>query len=130
MRDFVQSYLRLPFTAAEIRRAIGIIRTNSVKLEGGRGRGEGAAIFPTYSYANHSCVCNTFTRKTGTRLELVAQVAQSNIPVEVSTKLRESFHYICNYKRDNTCVRPVRDFVCLFVPPPQLQIRGKKDWEF
>ena len=28
------------------------------------------------------------------------------------------------------CVRPVRDFVCLFVPPPQLQIRGKKDWEF
>ena len=94
MRDFVQSYLRLPFTAAEIRRAIGIIRTNSVKLEGGRGRGEGAAIFPTYSYANHSCVCNTFTRKTGTRLELVAQVAQSNTPVEVSTQLRESFHYI------------------------------------
>ena len=80
MRDFVQSYLRLPFTAAEIRRAIGIIRTNSVKLEGGRGRGEGAAIFPTYSYANHSCVCNTFTRKTGTRLELVAQVAQCNTP--------------------------------------------------
>ena len=94
MRDFVQSYLRLPFTAAEIRRAIGIIRTNSVKLEGGRGRGEGAAIFPTYSYANHSCVCNTFTRKTGTRLELVAQVARSNTPVEVSTQLRESFYYI------------------------------------
>ena len=98
MRDFVQNYLRLPFTAAEIRRAIGIIRTNSVKLEGGRGRGEGAAIFPTYSYANHSCVCNTFTRKTGTRLELVAQVAQSNTPVEVSTQLRESLHYIQQIK--------------------------------
>ena len=91
MRDFVQSYLRLPFTSAEIRRAIGIIRTNSVKLEGGRGRGEGAAIFPTYSYANHSCVCNTFTRKTGTRLELVAQVEQSNTPSRKFPFLVSSF---------------------------------------
>ena len=32
------------------------------------------AVYPTYSYANHSCVCNSLTRKhKDHRLELVAQ---------------------------------------------------------
>ena len=74
VRNFVQKYLNLSFSDDEVRRAIGIVRTNSVKLEQPKVGGEGVAIFPTYSYANHQCQCNTFTRKVGHSLELVAQV--------------------------------------------------------
>jgi hypothetical protein len=36
--------------------------------------GEGVAVYPTYSFANHSCVCNSHTRKhKDLKLELVAQ---------------------------------------------------------
>ena len=42
---------------------IGVIRTNAVKLETRVGYGEGVALYPTYTYANHNCMCNTHTRK-------------------------------------------------------------------
>jgi len=74
VRNFVQKCLQLKFSDNDIRRAIGIIRTNSVKLEHREGLGEGVAVYPTYSYANHSCLCNTFTRKHSDKLDLVAQV--------------------------------------------------------
>lgn len=64
----------LQFSTAEIRRVVGILRTNSVKLETRFGFGEGIAVFPTYSFANHSCLCNTHTRKfKDLKLELIAQ---------------------------------------------------------
>ena len=72
VRNFIQKYLKLDFSDNEIKRSIGIVRTNSVKLESKEGKGDGVAIFPTYSYANHSCVCNTVTKKRENRLELVA----------------------------------------------------------
>jgi hypothetical protein len=32
------------------------------------------AVYPTYSFANHSCICNSYTRKhRDLKLELVAQ---------------------------------------------------------
>ena len=74
VRNFVQKYLNLSFSDDEVRRAIGIIRTNTVKLEQPKTGAEGVAMFPTYSYANHRCQCNTFTRKVGHSLELVAQI--------------------------------------------------------
>jgi len=56
-----------------IRRMIGVIRTNAVKLETRAGYGEGVALYPTYTYANHNCMCNTHTRKhKDLRLDLIA----------------------------------------------------------
>ena len=74
VRNFVQQSLKLDYSEVEIRRVIGIIRSNTVKLEQKEGQAEGVAVFPTYSYANHSCLCNTFTRKHDDKLELIAQV--------------------------------------------------------
>ena len=72
----LQKTLGLSFTRAEIRRAIGILRTNSVRLDPRTGHMDGVAVYPTYSFANHSCLCNTHTRKhRDHRLELVAQTA-------------------------------------------------------
>ena len=53
---------------------IGILRTNSVKLESRAGFGDGIAVYPTYSFANHNCICNTHTRKyKDHKMELVVQ---------------------------------------------------------
>jgi len=74
--NLVRETLKLDqFTQKDVRRAIGILRTNSVKLEARPNRGDGIAVYPNYTYANHSCVCNTHTRKhkDDHRLELIAQ---------------------------------------------------------
>jgi len=116
VRNFVQRYLNLTFSDDEVRRAIGIIRTNSVKLEQPKVGGEGVAIFPTYSYANHQCQCNTFTRKVGHSLELVAQV-DIRRGEEVSTRyttpqlgshqrvldIQKTWHFVCQCPR---CLDP------------------------
>jgi len=73
--SFVQGSLGLgdQFSRAAIRRVIGVLRTNSVKLESRAGHGDGIAVYPTYSFANHNCLCNTYTRKhKDLRLELIA----------------------------------------------------------
>ncbi len=55
--------------------------------------GEGVAVYPTYSFANHSCVCNSHTRKhKDLKLELVAQSdikkgEQRQLLVRIQTKL-------------------------------------------
>lgn len=51
------------FSEASIHRAIGLLRTNSVKLDSPVGYTTGSAIYPTFSLLNHNCVCNTRTRK-------------------------------------------------------------------
>ena len=74
MINFVQKHLQLDFTESEIRRAIGILRTNSVRLEHREGYGEGVVVYPAYSYTNHSCLCNTYTKKyKNNKMELIAQ---------------------------------------------------------
>jgi len=72
--NLVSKSLGLPFTEEEVRRAIGIIRTNSVKLETKKQHGDGIAVYPTYTYLNHSCICNTRTKKhrSDNKLELLA----------------------------------------------------------
>lgn len=80
-----------------MRRAIGILRTNCVKLEPRAGRGDGIAIYPNYTYANHSCVCNTHTRKhRDHRLELVAQ---ADIPAGEQVWTRYTTPQIGSYQR-------------------------------
>ena len=51
------------FTETSIHHAIGLLRTNSVKLDSPVGYTTGTAIYPTFSFLNHNCVCNTRTRK-------------------------------------------------------------------
>ena len=117
VRSFVQKYLNLSFSDEDIKRAIGIVRTNSVRLEQPKVGREGVAIFPTYSYANHRCQCNTFTRKIGDRLELVAQ-APIGRGEEVSTRyttpqigsyqrimdIQKTWHFVCQCPR---CLDPI-----------------------
>lgn len=66
------------FSAKQIHRAIGIMRTNGVKLDGNpRSHSSMVALYPTYSLTNHNCLdCNTRTVKTQT-----------------SNNVRISFHY-------------------------------------
>ena len=75
VENFIQKSSKLEeFFKSDIRRAIGILRTNSVKLDTRKGHGEGVAVYLTYSYTNHNCVCNTHTKKyKDHKLELVAQ---------------------------------------------------------
>ena len=51
------------FSDASIHRAVGLLRTNSVKLDSPIGYTTGTAIYPTFSLLNHSCLCNTRTKK-------------------------------------------------------------------
>lgn len=51
------------FSEESIHRAIGVLRTNSVKLDDPPGYTTGSAMYPTFSLLNHNCVCNTRTRK-------------------------------------------------------------------
>ena len=51
------------FSDFSIHRCIGLLRTNSVKLDSPVGYTTGTGIYPTFSLLNHDCVCNTRTRK-------------------------------------------------------------------
>jgi len=112
--NFIQKALKLDeFTQTDIRRAIGILRTNSVKLDMRRGYGDGVAVYPTYSYANHSCICNSHTRKyKDHKLELVAQ-SQINPGDQIWTRyttpqlgsfqrisdIQKTWHFTCSCAR-------------------------------
>eukprot|EP00092_Neocalanus_flemingeri_P014061 GFUD01015169.1.p1 GENE.GFUD01015169.1~~GFUD01015169.1.p1 ORF type:complete len:507 (+),score=138.21 GFUD01015169.1:76-1521(+) len=112
--NFIHKSLKLEeFSQSDIRRAIGILRTNSVKLDLRKGHGDGVAVYPTYSYANHSCVCNSHTRKYKDRkLELVAQ-SQINPGDQIWTRyttpqlgsfqrvsdIQKTWHFTCSCAR-------------------------------
>ena len=51
------------FTEQNIHRTIGLLRTNSVKLDSPYGHTTGSAVYPTFSLLNHNCMCNSRTRK-------------------------------------------------------------------
>ena len=53
------------FSAKQIHKAIGIMRTNGVKVEGNpKSHSSMIALYPTYSLTNHNCIdCNTRTIK-------------------------------------------------------------------
>ena len=55
----------LHFNAQQIQKAIGLLRTNGVKIDGqDASRGSNVGLYPTYSLTNHSCIdCNTRTIK-------------------------------------------------------------------
>ena len=54
------------FSAKQIHKAIGIMRTNGVKVDRNpKSYSSMVALYPTYSLTNHSCIdCNTRTFKT------------------------------------------------------------------
>ena len=54
------------FSAKQIQKAIGLMRTNGVKIEGKSATYTSrVALYPIYSLTNHSCIdCNTRTSKT------------------------------------------------------------------
>ena len=116
VRNFIQKYLKLDFSDNEIKRCIGIIRTNTVKLDSKEDKGDGVAIFPTYSFANHSCICNTYTKKRDNRLELIA-VDDINEGDQIWTRyttpqigsyqrvmdIQKTWHFVCKCPR---CLDP------------------------
>lgn len=60
---FIKKVLGQPLDDHMIQRAIGLLKTNSVKLDAKPGYTTGSAIYPTFSYLNHNCVCNSRTKK-------------------------------------------------------------------
>ncbi len=70
------------------------------------------AVYPTYSFANHSCVCNSHTRKhKDLKLELVAQSdikkgQQRQLLVRIQTKLWRGKMVACSValKRGWKCI--------------------------
>lgn len=75
--NFIREILKLgdKFSERDIRKVIGILRTNSVLLDKQGGFGEGVALYPVYTLMNHSCVNNTRTFKhNDNRMELVAMI--------------------------------------------------------
>ena len=46
-----------PYTEEDILHAIGVLQTNTVAI-GVPGYNQGHALYPTFSYISHSCVCN------------------------------------------------------------------------
>jgi hypothetical protein len=46
-----------PYTEEDILHAIGVLQTNTVAI-GLPGYSQGHALFPTFSFLSHSCVCN------------------------------------------------------------------------
>ena len=63
-----------------------IFLIRSGRLEQREGYGEGVVVYPAYSYTNHSCLCNTFTRKhRDNKMELIAQ---SDIKERLSQPIR------------------------------------------
>ena len=62
----ISSSISFPqFSAEQIHKAIGIVRTNGVNLDGNpRSHSSRTALYPTYSLTNHNCIdCNTRTIK-------------------------------------------------------------------
>ena len=60
---FIKKVLGQKLDDHMIQRAIGLLKTNSVKLDAKPGYTTGSAIYPTFSYLNHNCVCNSRTKK-------------------------------------------------------------------
>lgn len=86
--SFLRGACRLPFSADEIQRAIGIIRTNGVKLDTRSGQASGIGLYPTFSLLNHNCQCNTRTKKNADGNGSIELVATMQIPKghEISTR--------------------------------------------
>ena len=57
------------FNGQQIQKAIGLLRTNGVKIDGqDTTRASNVGLYPTYSLTNHSCIdCNTRTCKIFTK---------------------------------------------------------------
>ena len=53
------------FDAKQIQKAIGLLKTNGVKIDGQDStKSSGVGLYPTYSLTNHSCIgCNTRTHR-------------------------------------------------------------------
>jgi len=61
--DFLRVGVGLDFAEEEIFRAIGILRTNAFFVENSKALEEdgdlgGRAVYPTFSFLSHSCICN------------------------------------------------------------------------
>ena len=77
------------FSAEEIYRAAGLLRTNGVRLDpldGPDGGSGGLGLFPAYSLVNHSCVPNVRTLKDGRRCLRVVATADICKGEEILTR--------------------------------------------
>ena len=51
------------FTADEIQKSVGVLRTNGSRLESPPGHAKGLGLFPVYAMLNHTCMYNAATKK-------------------------------------------------------------------
>ena len=88
------------FSEESIHRAIGLLRTNSVKLDAPPGYTTGSAMYPTFSLLNHNCVCNTRTRKFRDQygnniIELEAMMPIKKVE-EICTRFVKKYLFVLN----------------------------------
>jgi len=101
-----------PYTEEDVLHAIGVLQTNTVAI-GVPGYNQGHALYPTFSYLSHSCVCNArFQILPDHTLVLRAQVpilAGEEITIQYMTpmlgnvtrrrKIRKNWFFDCTCSR-------------------------------
>ena len=81
-----------PFSAGDVMRAVGVLQTNTVSLAvPGQRHGLYTALYPTFSFLSHSCICNAkFNILRDRTLHLVAQThikAGEEITIQYTTPM-------------------------------------------
>ena len=103
-----------PFSAGDVMRAVGVLQTNTVSLAvPGQKHGLYTALYPTFSFLSHSCLCNAkFNILRDRSLHLVAQThikAGEEITIQYMTpmlgnpqrqqKIRKNWYFDCSCAR-------------------------------
>lgn len=86
------------FSQESIHRAVGLMRTNSVKLDSPVGYSKGSALYPVFSLLNHNCVCNTRTRK-------YTKDGHSIIELESMVTIKKGEEITTRYVKKSHCTR-------------------------
>ena len=103
-----------PYSEGDVMRAVGVLQTNTVSLAvPGQRHGLYTALYPTFSFLSHSCVCNAkFNILRDRTLQLVAQTdikAGEEITIQYMTpmlgnvprrtKIRNNWYFDCDCPR-------------------------------
>ena len=103
-----------PYSEGDVMRAVGVLQTNTVSLAvPGQRHGLYTALYPTFSFLSHSCLCNAkFSIQRDRTIQLVAQTdikAGEEITIQYMTpmlgnvqrrnKIRKNWYFDCSCAR-------------------------------
>ena len=104
------------FNANQIQKAIGLLKTNCVKIDG-----DGIsmiALYPTYSLTNHNCIsCNTRTSK----IHTPDGVSLGGITGRYELKFKTYLHEVITKNHGGKGYHPYRKTFCTEITPCPLK---------